>query len=108
MESHALIIPHACSRAPRRPSDMPFRRTVLFFHHANARKGAVIRTLAADSKRSFWAMADQGAVSLGNFGVNVALAKSFASAGDLPSYGAYWVLMELMLFLLGLQGALVV
>lgn len=73
----------------------------------SGRRKEIGRTLLADSKRSFWAMADQGVVSLGNFGVNIALARHFEHQHDLAGFGAYWVLMELMYFLNGIQGALV-
>lgn len=68
----------------------------------------MVRALAEDSKRSFWAMADQGAVSLGNFGLNIMLARHFELIGDLGSYGAFWVLMELMYFLNGIQSAILI
>ncbi|HEY1628661.1 MAG TPA: hypothetical protein VGF52_02315 [Tepidisphaeraceae bacterium] len=61
-----------------------------------------------DSKRSFWAMADQGVVSLGNFGVSILLAACFERQNALSDFGSYWILMELMLFLNGVQAALVV
>jgi O-antigen/teichoic acid export membrane protein len=77
------------------------------YRHANSRKGHIVRTLAADSKRSFWAMADQGVVSLGNFGVNIVLVDAFNRQHDLSSFGSFWILMELMIFLNGIQGALI-
>src|SRR5262245_14687257 len=68
----------------------------------------IARTLAADSKRSFWAMADQGVVSLGNFAVNLLLARYFAQRDDLSSLGSFGVLMGLVLFFNGIQAALVI
>jgi O-antigen/teichoic acid export membrane protein len=74
----------------------------------NSKKGVIARALVHDSKRSFWAMADQGVVSLGNFGVSILLAACFERKHDLSDFGSYWILMELMLFLNGIQAALVV
>lgn len=73
-----------------------------------SRKAAIFRALAEDSRRGFWAFADQGIVSVGNFGLSIVLARHFAREQALAEYGAFWVLMELMFFLNGLQGALVV
>ncbi|HMB95931.1 MAG TPA: hypothetical protein VKK61_07830, partial [Tepidisphaeraceae bacterium] len=78
------------------------------FRSVNSKKGEIARTLMHDSKRSFWAMADQGVVSLGNFGVSIVLAACFERQHHLSDFGSYWILMELMLFLNGVQGALVV
>jgi O-antigen/teichoic acid export membrane protein len=78
------------------------------FRKVNSNKGKIARTLAHDSKRSFWAMADQGVVSLGNFGVSILLAACFERSHDLSDFGSYWILMELMIFLNGVQAALVV
>jgi O-antigen/teichoic acid export membrane protein len=79
---------------------------VNFFRRTRAQPARVARALAEDSRRGFWALADQGIVSIGNFGVNVALARYFAANHDLGQYGAFWVLMELMFFLNGIQAAL--
>ena len=69
---------------------------------------SALRAIAEDSKRSFWAFADQGVVSFGNFGLNLVLARHFLQRQQLGEYGAFCVLMELMFFLNGVQGALVV
>src|SRR4051812_47716528 len=74
----------------------------------NARKADIVRVLATDSKRSFWAIADQGVASIGNFGINILLGWYFHRQGDLTSFASFWILMELILFLNGLQAALVV
>ena len=74
----------------------------------NSKKAQIAQRLLHDSKRSFWAMADQGVVSLGNFGVSILLAGCFERAHNLSDFGAYWILMELMLFLNGMQAAVVV
>ncbi|HMB94992.1 MAG TPA: hypothetical protein VKK61_03035, partial [Tepidisphaeraceae bacterium] len=79
-----------------------------FCRRANSKKGDVARALAQDSRRSFWAFADQGIVSLGNFGINIVLARHFAQTSDLTDYGKFWVLMELILFLNGVQAALLI
>jgi len=77
------------------------------YRNLNTRKRKIVSTLAYDSKRSFWAMADQGVLSLGNFGVSILLAACFERKHDLSDFGAYWILMELMMFLNGIQNALV-
>ena len=77
------------------------------YREINSRKRQIVSTLAYDSKRSFWAMADQGVLSLGNFGVSILLAGCFERKHDLSDFGAYWILMELMIFLNGIQNALV-
>lgn len=77
-------------------------------YSANDRKAHIARTLIFDSMRSFWALADQGVVSLGNFGVNILLYIAFERIGEIAHYGDFWTLMELMLFLNGLHGALIV
>jgi O-antigen/teichoic acid export membrane protein len=84
------------------------KRTMDLFRHANSRKAHIARMLAEDSKRSFWAFADQGIVSIGNFGVNIVLARQFDRVHRLSDYGAFWVLMELMIFINGIQAALLV
>jgi O-antigen/teichoic acid export membrane protein len=76
------------------------------FHSLRANHGRVGRALARESKRSFWALADQGIVSLGNFGVVVLLGKAFASRMD--QAGDFYTLFDLMIFLNGLQGAFIV
>jgi O-antigen/teichoic acid export membrane protein len=53
-------------------------------------------------------MFDQGVVSLGNFAVAFLLARCFARQGDIASFGAYGILMGLILFLNGVQAAMVV
>jgi O-antigen/teichoic acid export membrane protein len=53
-------------------------------------------------------MADQGVVSLGNFAVNLLLARYFAQRDDLSSLGSFGVLMGLVLFFNGIQAALVI
>lgn len=78
------------------------------FRHLRANRKQIVRTLAADSKRSFWAIADQGVVSLGNFSVNMLLAAYFARMRDLKDFGAFGILMELILVLNGLQQAILV
>ncbi len=78
------------------------------FHRAYSRRSHVVRALAEDSKRSFWALTDQGVVSLGNFGLNIVLARFFERGHQLGEYGAFWVFMELMILLNGVQGALLV
>src|SRR5262245_29068878 len=69
------------------------------FRNKRFQKEHVIRTIAHDTRRSFWALADQGIVSLGNFGMNIVLARHYAARDGLGEYGAFFVLMELMFFL---------
>jgi O-antigen/teichoic acid export membrane protein len=76
------------------------------FQKVRANHGRVGRALARESKRSFWALADQGIVSLGNFGVVVLLGKAFASR--MNQAGDFYTLFDLMIFLNGLQGAFIV
>src|SRR5262245_22544082 len=59
---------------------------------------------AQSSRRSVWALADQGIVSLGNCATNVLLARSLAVA----EFGVFALLLEAMLFLNSLQAALVI
>ena len=59
---------------------------------------------ARSSRRSVWALADQGVVSLGNCATNVLLARSLAVA----EFGIFALLLEAMLFLNSLQAALVI
>src|SRR5688500_4763901 len=77
-----------------------------FFRRVRDNKGRVGRALARESKRSFWAMFDQGIVSLGNFGVVVLLGKAFASR--MGEAGDFYTLFDLMIFLNGLQAAFIV
>lgn len=56
------------------------------------------------TRRSVWALADQGIVSLGNCATNVMLARSLAVA----EFGIFALLLEAMLFLNSLQAALVI
>jgi len=51
----------------------------------------------------FWSLADQGAVSAGNFVTAVLLARALAPA----EYGVYALLFALMLFMVGLHAALI-
>lgn len=55
-------------------------------------------------KRSLWALADQGVVSLGNCATNVLLARGLASS----QFGSFAILLEAMIFLNTLQAALVI
>jgi O-antigen/teichoic acid export membrane protein len=55
-------------------------------------------------RRSAWALADQGIVSLGNSATNVLLARALA----VGQFGAFSILLEAMLFLNSLQAALVI
>lgn len=59
---------------------------------------------ARSSRRSVWALADQGIVSLGNCATNILLARSLAVA----EFGIFALLLEAMLFLNSLQAALVI
>lgn len=79
-----------------------------FFSRLLAQRSKIVRILAADSKRSFWALADQGVASFGSFGVNILLGRAFQQLGQVGQFGNYWTLMELMIFLNGLQGALII
>ncbi|CAN5472147.1 hypothetical protein BH09PLA1_BH09PLA1_27280 [soil metagenome] len=56
------------------------------------------------SRRSVWALSDQGIVSLGNCATNVLLARSLGVA----EFGIFALLLEAMLFLNSLQAALVI
>ena len=47
-------------------------------------------------------------MSIGNFGINIVLARYFGQHHNLADYGAFWVLLELMFFLNGVQYAVVV
>ncbi|MBC7783920.1 MAG: hypothetical protein H7144_08765, partial [Burkholderiales bacterium] len=58
----------------------------------------------SSSRRSVWALADQGIVSLGNCTTNILLARSLAVA----EFGIFALLLEAMLFLNSLQAALVI
>lgn len=79
-----------------------------FFSRTMGQRSKIMRILAADSKRSFWALADQGVASFGSFGVNILLGRAFQQLGQVGQFGNYWTLMELMIFLNGLQGALII
>src|SRR4051812_8205079 len=79
-----------------------------FVRHTLSHRSHIIRVLAADSKRSFWALADQGVASFGSFGVNILLGRAFERLHQIGQFGNYWTLLELMLFLNGLQGALII
>jgi O-antigen/teichoic acid export membrane protein len=61
-------------------------------------------TTSSAGKRSLWALADQGVVSLGNCATNVMLARGLAST----QFGAFAILLEAMIFLNTLQAALVI
>jgi O-antigen/teichoic acid export membrane protein len=87
---------------------MPFAKLVQLFRFAHARRGHIVRTLAADSKRSFWAMADQLLVSLGNFLLGLFLARHFDRHHDLQALGAFGLLMGVVYFLRGVHAAVVV
>jgi O-antigen/teichoic acid export membrane protein len=66
------------------------------------------RALAEDGKKSVWAFADQGVVSLGNFAVNILLARYLAEQGRLDEYGVFGFLFEIMLLVNGVHAALIV
>jgi O-antigen/teichoic acid export membrane protein len=68
----------------------------------------LVRALAEDGKKSVWPMIDQAIVSLGNFAINIFLARYLAHHGRLSEYGEFGLLFELMLFLNGIQAALVI
>jgi O-antigen/teichoic acid export membrane protein len=85
-----------------------FSKFLLRSRSVFSQKSRIARMLAEDSKRSFWAFADQGVVSLGNFGVNIVLARHFDRSHQVGAFGAFWVLMEFMLFINGIQGALLI
>src|SRR5829696_6106635 len=53
----------------------------------------------SSSRRSVWALADQGIVSLGNCATNILLARSLAVA----EFGIFALMLEAMLFLNSLQ-----
>src|SRR5262245_29679231 len=59
---------------------------------------------AKPTRRSVWALADQGVVSLGNCATNVLLARSLA----VSEWGVFAILLEAMLFLNTLQASLVI
>jgi O-antigen/teichoic acid export membrane protein len=67
-----------------------------------------VHALARDSRSGAWTMIDQAIVSLGNFGTAIVLARCFEQQGRLEEYGAFWMLMELMLLLNAMQAALAV
>jgi len=68
----------------------------------------IASVLWSDSRRSVWAVADQAVVSLGNFAVNILLARYFARQHDVAALGAYFILIEPMLLLNSIQAAMVV
>jgi O-antigen/teichoic acid export membrane protein len=78
------------------------------YRHLRENRAEIMRALAVDSKRSFWAMVDQGVVSLGNFGVNILLGAYFYNSSDLSDFGSFWILMEPILFLNSMQQALLI
>jgi O-antigen/teichoic acid export membrane protein len=102
------VSPLTMQAVSQRDRAQMLKDTFDFFRRASSRKGEIARMLAEDSKRSFWAFADQGIVSIGNFGVNIVLARHFERVHHLSDYGAFWVLMELMIFINGIQAALLV
>lgn len=61
------------------------------------------RVLARGVGKGFWAVADQGVVSLGTFLTNILLARNLAMA----DYGAYALVFGVMLFLNNVHAALV-
>ncbi len=63
-----------------------------------------VRSAASGHGKAFWALFDQGVVSLGTFITNILLARHLA----LPEYGTYTLLASILLFLSGFQTALVV
>jgi O-antigen/teichoic acid export membrane protein len=87
---------------------MPIARLLSLYRFARSNRRRIVGALAADSKRSFWAMADQGVVSLGSFALNLLLARQFPMQGELNSLGSFGVLMGLGFFLRGVHAALVV
>jgi O-antigen/teichoic acid export membrane protein len=62
-----------------------------------------LRILAQDGRKSFWAFSDQAIVSLGNFAVNVLVYRHLS----LAEAGAFTLLFDIMLFVNGVQSALV-
>jgi O-antigen/teichoic acid export membrane protein len=68
----------------------------------------IARALAEDGKKSVWPMVDQGIVSLGNFAINIFLARYLARLGRLAEYGEFGLLFDLMLFLNGIHAALII
>ena len=74
------------------------------FRTANANKGRIVRSLASTGRSGFWALADQGIVSIGNFAINFVLAKGFAAQNRIDQNGVFGLLFELMFFLNGVQG----
>src|SRR5262245_41064431 len=87
---------------------MPISQLMNLFRFARTRRGHIVRTLAADSKRSFWAMADQGVVSAGNFLVGLLLARYFGQHRQIDVLGDFGLLMGVVFFLRGVHAALVV
>lgn len=87
---------------------MPIGRTLHLFRRANANKGRIARSLANTGKGSFWAMADQGIASLGNFGIMFLLAKEYASRGTIGQVANFGIVFELMWVLNSIHGALIV
>jgi O-antigen/teichoic acid export membrane protein len=67
----------------------------------------LLRALARTGRSSFWAMADQAVVSVGNFGIMAVLAKEFARRGAMGEFGSFGMLFELMWLLNAMHGALV-
>lgn len=62
-----------------------------------------------ESSRGIWAVADQGIVSLGSFATGILLARHLPLDGGQPrAFGAFAVLFEVMLYLNGIQSALVI
>lgn len=78
------------------------------FRRANANKGRVVRSLANTGRHGFWAMADQGVASIGNFGIMFLLGREFVQRGALQQYGDFGMLFELMWCLNSIQGALII
>jgi O-antigen/teichoic acid export membrane protein len=87
---------------------MSFSNLGRLFRTANANKGRIVRSLASTGRSGFWALADQGIVSIGNFAINFVLAKGFAAQNRIDQNGVFGLLFELMFFLNGVQGALII
>jgi O-antigen/teichoic acid export membrane protein len=87
---------------------MPLGRIANLIRFSGANRGRIARAIGRTGKSGFWAMADQGVVSLGNFGINILLARQLAVRGSLAAYGNFAMLFELMWVLNSLHGALIV
>jgi O-antigen/teichoic acid export membrane protein len=83
------------------------RRSISNLFGASSRE-RIARALAEDGKKSVWPMVDQAIVSLGNFAINIFLARYLARLGRLSEYGEFGLLFDLMLFLNGIHAALVI